>query len=311
MMKKNSGKKLALALAIGAVMTVSSLYASPVMAANMSAAPVANAAPAMTAVTAAEIVESATGGVAAWEEGKIYAEGRAPVAPQGMAMAIRAARIDAQRNLIETIKGVQITSDTTMEGFLITNDTVKSHVEGVIQGAQVVGQRVTADGECVVTMSVPMYGVSSVASAVLPEYAKTIERQDFAPVTPNYAPPKETQTLAYTGVVIDASGMGLEGTFSPVIYDTNGRIVYGAQNIDYTAAINNGMVGYSRDLLSATGGSSRAGTNPLVLKAVEVRGGQNSSNPVNVVVSVEDADKILYANTKSGFLSKCAVVFVR
>lgn len=302
-MKKYVGKKFALALAVSAMVTGSGLYTAPVMAADTNV---------VAEATETEIVESETGGVASWEDGKVYAEGRAPVAGQGTAMAIRAARMDAMRNLTETTYGIQITSDTTMEGLVVSNDIVKGHVDGVLKGAQTVGQpRFTENGDCVVTMSVPLYGVKSIASAVMPEYAKTIEKQDFAPVTPSYAPPQEVQTVAYTGVVIDAAGMGLEGTFSPVIYDTNGRIVYGAQNIDYAAAINNGMVGYARELTAATGGSSRAGTSPLVIKAVEVRGGKNSTNPVNVVVSVEDADKILYANAKSGFLSKCAVVFVR
>ena len=39
--------------------------------------------------------------------------------------------------------------------------------------------------------------------------------------------------------------------------------------------------------------------------------GGNSINPVNVVVSVEDGDKILLANEKAPLLSECAVVFVK
>ena len=53
------------------------------------------------------------------------------------------------------------------------------------------------------------------------------------------------------------------------------------------------------------------GNNPLVVKAVEVKGGKNSINKVNVVVSVEDADRILLANEKSGMLENLAVVFVK
>jgi hypothetical protein len=71
------------------------------------------------------------------------------------------------------------------------------------------------------------------------------------------------------------------------------------------------MVDYSNDLLGATGGASRAGTNPLVVKASSVRGGGNSVNPVNVVVSVEDGDRILLANANSNILGNGAVVFVK
>lgn len=70
------------------------------------------------------------------------------------------------------------------------------------------------------------------------------------------------------------------------------------------------MVEYSASLEKATQGS-RAGNNPLVINAVGVRGGKNSVNKVNVVVSVEDGDRILLASEKSGILQNCAVVFVR
>ena len=111
-------------------------------------------------------------------------------------------------------------------------------------------------------------------------------------------------------VVVDAAGLGFEGTFSPVIYDVNGRAIYGMRNIDKDFAISKGMVEYYNDLQTATV-NSRAGANPLVVKAVSVRGGANSVNPVNVVVSVEDGDKILYANEKSGMLENKAVAFVK
>ena len=82
------------------------------------------------------------------------------------------------------------------------------------------------------------------------------------------------------------------------------------RNIDKDFAISKGMVEYYNDLQTATV-KSRAGANPLVVKAVSVRGGANSVNPVNVVVSVEDGDKILYANEKSGMLENKAVAFVK
>ena len=70
------------------------------------------------------------------------------------------------------------------------------------------------------------------------------------------------------------------------------------------------MVDYHKSVQEATVGS-RAGSNPLVIKASEVRGGKNSVNKVNAVISVEDADKILLANENSRMLENCAVVFVQ
>ena len=69
------------------------------------------------------------------------------------------------------------------------------------------------------------------------------------------------------------------------------------------------MVGYANSVGNATG--TRVGASPMVVKAVGVKGGNNSANAVNVVVSPEDADRILIANERSRMLENCAVVFVR
>ena len=105
--------------------------------------------------------------------------------------------------------------------------------------------------------------------------------------------------------------MGLTETFSPVIYDTNGRAIYGIENLQNDALIiSEGMVSYSNSINDATA-IQRAGNSPLIVKAVSVRGGNNSVNKVNVVISATDADKILLANQKMHMLENCAVVFVK
>ena len=166
------------------------------------------------------------------------------------------------------------------------------------------------DGAYRVVMSMPMYGTQGLASAIMPAI------RDNMPPTP--PPPVISATITtqiqmggtYTGVIVDAGGMGLKPSFSPVIYDTNGRAIYGVSNINYDQAISQGMVGYSSSV-SAAQTLPRVGATPLVIKAVQVRGGNNSTNPVNVVVSVDDGDRILAANQQSQMLMNGAVVFVR
>ena len=122
---------------------------------------------------------------------------------------------------------------------------------------------------------------------------------------------QDIQYGEYSGVIVDASGLGLTETFSPVIYDTNGRAVYGIENLQNDALIiSEGMVSYSNSINDATA-IQRAGNAPLIVKAVSVRGGNNSVNKVNAVISATDADKILLANQKTHMLENCAVVFVK
>ena len=233
-------------------------------------------------------------------------------AARGTALARRAAIVDAYRQLAETIKGVQVDSETTMLDLAIENDVVSTKISALVKGARIVEETANDDGSYNVRMTIPLYGVKSVAAVAIPEANKDILPQETPEISEDYTPASEVkaQAASYTGVIVDAIGLGLEGTFSPVIYDVNGRAIYGMRNIDKDFAISNGMVEYYNDLQTATV-NSRAGSNPLVVKAVSVRGGGNSVNPVNVVVSVEDGDKILYANEKSGMLENKAVAFVK
>lgn len=230
-------------------------------------------------------------------------------------LARRAAIVDAQRNLLERINGVQIDSETFMEDFTISSDVVRSQVSGLIKGAVITDESENLDGSYYVELSVPMYGRNgSIASVAIPALMANMQQQPFNSADLNNFTEQEVQyfnSSAYTGVIVNAKEMNLERTFAPVIYDTDGRVIYGIQNLDKDLAITYGMVEYSESLEESAGGNSRAGNNPLVINAVDVKGGKNSVNKVNVVVSVEDGNKILLANERSGMLVNCAVVFVK
>lgn len=259
-------------------------------------------------------------GLVNWDKGsdadiEAWGVGLAPVnmyGPRGTALARRAAIVDAYRQLAELVQGVQVDAETTMRDLSIENDVVRTKTQALVKGARIIGEKVNTDGSYTVKMAIPLYGVKSVAAIAVPEAQKAVLPETAPEITESYVPTPEVKAEAasYTGVIVDAAGLGLEGTFSPVIYDVNGRAIYGMRNIDKDFAISHGMVEYSNDLQAASA-NSRAGANPLVVKAVSVRGGGNSVNPVNVVVSVEDGDKILYANEKSSMLENKAVVFVK
>jgi hypothetical protein len=100
--------------------------------------------------------------------------------------------------------------------------------------------------------------------------------------------------------------MGLEAVMSPVIKNNNGQPICGYKNLDIDKVIEYGMASYAYSANDSVS-SSRAGNNPLVVKAQRVDG----TIPGNPVVSVADADKILIANQSDMFLENCNVVFVK
>lgn len=59
-------------------------------------------------------------------------------------MAIRAARVDALRDLTEQVHGVRISATTTVRDAVVADDTLGAVVQGTLRGARTL--RVTASG---------------------------------------------------------------------------------------------------------------------------------------------------------------------
>lgn len=229
---------------------------------------------------------------------------------QAKLMARRAAVVEAQRNLLETVKDVAIDSETNVEMSMTLNDTIHSEISGVIRGARVIDEEyIPEDGIYRVTMSVPMYGVGSLGQVVFDNVIGNNQKVPVPAPSPAYNPSTQLNGN-YTGLVIRARGAGLVRTFCPAIYDTSGRAIYGVYNVDKKYAIDYGVVGYAKGQQgwdTVRMGTSRAGSNPLVVDIVEVR--QRVANKCDVVISVEDADRILAENRYSHFLDNYAVMF--
>jgi hypothetical protein len=218
---------------------------------------------------------------------------------QANSLARRAAVVDAYRNLLEAIGQVRVEATTTVKNLEVESDSVKTKVSGLIQGAHIVNEQRMPDGSYQVTMEMNLFGPNSVAEAI----ADKIKPSDPLPET-NVV----TQTMqVYTGIVVDAQGLGLERIMSPRIYDTTGRIIYGNRYIDVETIVNRGMVDYtqSAEMIDAVHfGHSRAGMNPIVVKAIALK-----DFNANVVISKGDADMILAANAQGNFFAHTAVVF--
>ncbi|MBR2179199.1 MAG: LPP20 family lipoprotein [Selenomonadaceae bacterium] len=222
---------------------------------------------------------------------------------QARMLARRAAVADAYRQLAESIKGVNVDAETTVENMMVLSDTIKTKVNATIQGAVVVSEKEIPGGGYEVTMQVPIFGVqNSVASAVM-----TPSTDPTVPTVPETFP-APTVTVpsvgGYTGLIIDCRGLGLKPVMSPVIKNNSGVPIYGHKNLNPDKVIAQGMADYTYDTNT---GIARAGSNPLIVKAVSIDGNLRG----NPVVSTEDANKILTENNISHFLENTNVVFVR
>jgi len=264
-----------------------------------------------------------------WSAGYIEAVGigapppRAIGKPEARPLALRAAELDAKRNLLEITKGVRIDSTTVVKDFTVESDIINSQVEGFIKGAQVVKKDLMSDGTVEVTVRMPLFGDFS--RIIVP---KILERKADAtppvlapspvvapppaiapPVVPPAAPAAPSTPVptgpVYTGLVVDARGIQTRPAMAPKILDENGQEVYGSMNVDKEYAVQQGISGYARDLTAAQS-NSRVTNNPLTVKGLKVQGQGRS----DIVISNADAASIRSAADNLTFMKKCRVMIV-
>jgi len=223
--------------------------------------------------------------------------------PQARPMALRAAQVDAYRNLLETVQGVQIDSKTTIKDFVTESDVINTAINGMVKGAQVVKKEYLSDGTVEVTVRMPLSGV---AKAIIPQAIKDDKKEDMkehkpVPFSKKPAPADEV----FTGLVIDGRGLQGRPAMSPKIFDENGAEVYGTLIVKKDYAVQQGICGYARDL-NAAQSNARVTNNPMTVKAIRAQGAGMSE----FVIGMEDANKIRAAKDNLTFLEKCRVMVV-
>jgi hypothetical protein len=146
-----------------------------------------------------EVVESLPTGAINWSQGVVTAKGSgAP--PKGITnlaqarlMAERAAKADALRNLLETVKGVRVDSETTVESFITKSDRVLTRVSGIVIGARVVDTKYLSDGAVEVTVTIHMTG--ELLAVMLQELPPLSQPAMPSPPPPQPLPPPVTPGL--------------------------------------------------------------------------------------------------------------------
>jgi hypothetical protein len=236
-------------------------------------------------------------------------------------MALRAAKVDAYRNLLEITKGVRVDSATTVKDFAVESDVINTQVEGLVKGAVVVDPQYMSDGTVEVRVRMPLYG--NLSQIIVP--LAIAKRKEITPPEPPPAPaPAEPTTPApvapapaapaapappapvvYTGMVVDARGIQARPAMSPRVFDEDGKEVYGSANVDREYAVQQGMSGYARDLTAAQS-NQRVTANPVTIKALKTSGPGKS----DLIISNADAQQVRASAENASFMKQCKVMIV-
>lgn len=237
-----------------------------------------------------------------WTKGVVMATGfgapppTAVNAAQARALAERAAFLVATRNLLEVVKGIRVDSATLVENMMVSSDVIKTEVSGFIQGAQIVKKQVNPDGSVQVTVAMKLNGDFS--SAFLPQSSGGPE---VIPMPQGQGTP----STAFTGLIVDARGSGVRPAVAPKIRNEEGREVYGSAFVNRQYAVEQGMVGYLKDVESAKG-NPRVTDRPLLVKALKTDG----PNKTDLVISNNDAQVLHGMKEHLTFLEKARVMVI-
>lgn len=211
----------------------------------------------------------------------------------GRAGIFRAAKVDALRNLLEVINGISLTSTTTVEQHMLANDVIRTRVEGITQMFRQVGEeRYYDDGSIEVTIEMSLDG--PFLEAILPEGMEKGQPLSSA-----------VMGVAYSGLIVDATGLGARPALAPRILNEAGEEVYGSSFVSRDWAIKYGMVGYEKEMESALS-NDRVTDKPLVAKGLNATG----SNRADIVISNQDAETLHSMKENLSFLQKCRVIVI-
>ncbi|HHT73944.1 MAG TPA: hypothetical protein GX008_09550 [Firmicutes bacterium] len=119
------------------------------------------------------------------------------------------------------------------------------------------------------------------------------------------------QGLVYTGLIVDARGLGLQRGMSPRIYSESGQLIYAGVTAPQSFIQEAGIASYGQELTPELlrriqPGQDPIKVSPLVIRALEV----TDSTETGVIISDVDADAILSALNTYDFLAQYSVIFL-
>ncbi|MCF6147728.1 MAG: hypothetical protein E3K37_03620 [Candidatus Kuenenia sp.] len=222
-----------------------------------------------------------------WETKYVVAKGmgisNAENPAQKKVLARRVAIVDAQRNLLEMIRGIQLDSKTIISDISELSEVIQSQINGTLKDAEVIDENWN-EGVYEVTMRAP---VGKLIHTLLKETKKNADSKALS-----------FPKISYSGIVIDARGLKLTPSILVNIYNENGEKICGPVHPVYRVS--------TKDLLSIK--LEDTGNNPLKITAGNIREGNNT----DLIIANEDALKIseMMANTDILTIDKSLTILI-
>ena len=261
------------------------------------------------------IIERLNTGNINWTRSIITAIGDAepsqntPSDTASMDQMISLAHKRAKNNLLLALDAIRMDAETYLSDIMEESPTIGNKVAEMAMGVNISQTNQLVSGGIEVIVELPMPGGFS--QLVLPGEIKQVEY--IRPINAQTRPDAVAEALntpldsasEYSGLIIDARGIGARPAMVPIIMDESGREVYSSAYISREYAVQNGVCIYihSTDALQ---GFDRIAPNPLLLRGLRIEG----QNQCNIVISNADAFKLRDTSSNLHFLKQCRVVII-
>ena len=261
------------------------------------------------------LIQQLDSGCVNWSIGIVRVNGiAAPVdsddseLPGQLSGRLDAARRMAESNLLQTVNAIRINAVSRVADRAARNPDFQEGLVALARNAPITRQEYLSDGTVEIELTMKLTG--GFGQFVLPEEIRQVD----SVVTMSSAMPDANQPPArtdgaeggpYTGLIIDATGIGAAPSLVPVVVDESEEVVYGPAFVSREFAVSSGMSGFATTLAAARS-HKRVGDHPLVIKALRTR----STGKTDIVVSKTDAARLRSSVVHLNFLKACRVSIV-
>ena len=269
--------------------------------------------------TSQDLIEHKANGSVNWSSGSLLAQGigippSSISASAATAMAGRAGKAVALRNLLELVQGIRVDSSTTVENYVVQSDEIQTRVQGLVKNAREMKREKFPDGSVEVTLSMKLWGEKSLLSSL-----ETPKKR-----LPSSGPEHLGQnSLAYSGVVLDARGLALKPVAFPSILDPEKQPILSSNAKNRLKGQSRGGAQYfalkeSQSLSSIWSrypvvdkkgkgpSGKRVGPRPLTIKGLNTAGAFQA----DIIVSASDAKKLREDENLLRVLSEGRIIIV-
>ena len=211
------------------------------------------------------------------------------------------ARADANRQLMEILKQIKINPSLTVDAYASKNDIILAGIEKTARDAVISKQYYTSALAVEIMIETSMFG--GFLQLVLPEEIRQIPK-----INPEISQGKNVAIIGeplFSGLIIDATGLGVEPVLNPVIVSEQGHAIYSSAFISRDFAVQNGVCKYLSSMDQALK-DKRIGNNPLIFKGLRKEGKPNTV----IVISMSDYSLLEKTTERHSFLKECRIIIV-